>query len=93
MTKKEIINFESEKQKILKSLEIKIKSTELDPTKLFLIEGFLIPELSMTIPVNRIFGLRHTLPIVSVMETDSGKLHFFALKSLLPDLMLWREEE
>jgi hypothetical protein len=86
------VNFENEKPRLLEALEANIKGTELEGKALSLIEGFLMPNVLMTITGETVLG-GPNMPMVALMENKSGKLHFFALKALRPDLDIWKQND
>lgn len=79
-----IIKFEDVKEKIIKAIESKLPQAGLNEP-VTLIEGFINQPISMKLSKNFIIG-GPSVPMVMVVGNNTGRIHFFALKPLIPDV-------
>ncbi len=80
------IKFEEIKSDLLKKINVVVIQLKLQDSQGFtLIEGFFNPLLPKEISKNIVLG-GSSVPMIAVMENSYGRLHFFALKKLLPEL-------
>lgn len=80
------INFENYKQSIIKAIKEKLEIKNIKSEGGFdLIEGFFNRPIQTKIAGKIIIGGK-TVPMVAIAEKKTGRMHFFALKALLPEI-------
>ncbi len=78
------IKFSDYKEEILKALNEKVSSHGiLEPTSL--IDGFINQPIQKELTGAFVVG-GPTIPMVAVVGNNSGKIYYFALKALLPNI-------
>jgi hypothetical protein len=86
----EKIAFEANKERIRQALDARLKapgSTQfLGEQGFTLIDGFFNQSFQKELPGIMIGG--QALPMVAIVGNTTGRVYFFALKSLLPDIQL-----
>lgn len=78
------IQFEEVKESLLAALKKKAKLGGEDFT---LLNGFILQGIQQRLSGNFTIG-GPAIPLVAVVGNNTGQVHFFALKALLPDLDL-----
>ena len=83
------INFNSIKNELQTALQERLKLTPLvGETRGFtLVEGFLNSPLQTEISGNLVIG-GPNIPMVAIVGNSSGRMYFFALKAVLPNLTI-----
>jgi len=76
--------FPEHKDAIIKAINIKLRSMELNET-LGLVAGFIYPPLLDEVHGSIMIG-GNRLPMVACIGNESGLVYFFALKALLPGI-------
>jgi len=81
------INFEEKKQDILNALNTNMPADmkTAEPDGFTLIEGFVSQPINKAISGAFIIG-GPSIPMVAVVGNTTGRMYYFALKKLLPDL-------
>jgi len=82
------IKFDDYKQRITDAIQEKLKAGLIAGENGFtLVEGFIMQPLSKELSGNLIIG-GPTIPLVAIVGNTSGRMYYFALKALLPDLKI-----
>ena len=80
------INFEDYKQRITDAIQTKLRDVPIHGENGFtLVEGFIMQPINKELSGNMIIG-GPTIPLVAVVGNTSGRMYYFAVKALLPDL-------
>ncbi|MCX6808919.1 MAG: hypothetical protein NTW50_04650 [Candidatus Berkelbacteria bacterium] len=80
------IKFEDYKQRISDAVQRKLQSAPIAGENGFtLIEGFVMQPLSNEVSGNIVIG-GPTIPMVAIVGNTSGRIYYFALKLLLPEV-------
>ena len=80
------IKFDDYKQRITDAIQAKLQITPIIGENGFtLVEGFIMQPLSKEVSGNIIIG-GPTIPLVAIVGNTSGRMYYFALKALLPNL-------
>ncbi len=80
------IKFDDYKQRITDAIQAKLQMTPIIGENGFtLVEGFIMQPLSKEVSGNIVIG-GPTIPLVAIVGNTSGRMYYFALKALLPNL-------
>ena len=80
------INFEDYKQRITDAIQAKLRETPIHGENGFtLVEGFIMQQISKELSGNIIIG-GPTIHLVAVVGNTSGRMYYFAVKAILPDM-------
>ena len=79
-----IIKFVEIKEKLIQAINGKIPQLGLNEP-VTLVDGFVNQPLSMELSGSFIIG-GPTIPMVMIVGNNTGRIHFFAIKALLPDI-------
>ncbi|MBI5023304.1 MAG: hypothetical protein HZC05_04075 [Candidatus Magasanikbacteria bacterium] len=80
------IKFDDYKQRVTDAIQAKFQMTPIIGENGFtLVEGFIMQPLSKEVSGNIIIG-GPTIPLVAIVGNTSGRMYYFALKALLPNL-------
>jgi hypothetical protein len=81
-----VIKFSEIKDRLFNEINSKITSLGLSGP-VTLVEGFINQPLSMELSSSFTIG-GPSIPMIMIVENETGRIHFFALKALLPDITL-----
>lgn len=82
------IKFDDYKQRITDAIQVKLQSGLIVGENGFtLVEGFIMQPLNKEVSGNFVIG-GPTIPLVAIVGNTSGRMYYFALKALLPDLKI-----
>jgi len=83
------INFNSIKNELQNALQERIRLTHLvgETAGFTLVEGFLNSPLQTEISGSLVIG-GPNIPMVAIVGNSSGRMYFFALKAVLPNLTI-----
>ena len=80
------IKFDDYKQRITDAIQAELQATPIIGENGFtLVEGFIMQPLNKEVSGNIIIG-GPTIPLVAIVGNTSGRMYYFALKALLPNL-------
>jgi len=80
------IKFSDKKQQITDAIQAKLRVTPIIGENGFtIVEGFIMQPISSEVSGNMIIG-GPTIPLVAIVGNTSGRMYYFALKALLPDI-------
>ena len=80
------IKFEDYKAQILTSIDQKLRLKPITGEAGFtLVEGFIMQPLNKEISGSIIIG-GTTIPLVAIVGNTSGRMYYFALKALIPNI-------
>lgn len=83
------IKFDDYKQRISDAIQAKLQAgLILGENGFTLVEGFIMQPLSKEVSGNIIIGGQPTIPLVAIVGNTSGRMYYFALKALIPDLKI-----
>jgi hypothetical protein len=81
-----IIKFSEIKTRLVEALTEKLKTNKLQLTeKVTIIDGFVNQPLSMELSGSFVIG-GPTIPMIMLIGNESGRIYYFALKAILPDI-------
>lgn len=81
-----VVKFSEYKSEITKTIHEKLQLSPIPNENGFtLIEGFIMQPLSNEISGSFVLG-GPTIPLVAVVGNTSGRIYYFALKALIPDI-------
>jgi len=79
-------SFEELKPKIQEAIEAKLKGSPIvDEDGFILVDGFFMPGFQKEISGSFVIG-GPSVPAVAIVGKTTGRIYYFALKVLLPDL-------
>lgn len=82
------IKFDDYKQRITDAIQAKLQSGLIAGENGFtLVDGFIMQPLNKEVSGNFVIG-GPTIPLVAIVGNTSGRMYYFALKALLPDLKI-----
>lgn len=80
------IKFDDYKQRITDAIQAKLQITPIIGENGFtLVDGFIMQPLSKEVSGNIVIG-GPIIPLVAIVGNTSGRMYYFALKALLPNL-------
>ena len=80
------IKFEDYKQRLTDAIQAKLREAPiLGENGFTLVEGFIMQPINKELSGAMILG-GPTIPLVAVVGNTSGRMYYFAVKALLPDL-------
>ena len=80
------IRFEEYKQQITGAIQEKLRAVPITGENGFtLVEGFIMQPLNKEISGSIIIG-GPTIPLVAIVGNTSGRMYYFALKALIPNV-------
>lgn len=83
-----IIKFSEIKADLVNALNEKLKSNKLHISeKVTIIDGFVNQPLSMELSGSFIIG-GPTVPMIMLVGDESGRIYYFALKAILPEIKI-----
>lgn len=85
-TQPKIIKFSEIKANLVNALNEKLKSNKLHlPEKVTIIDGFVNQPLSMELSGSFVIG-GPAIPMIMLIGDESGRIYYFALKAILPEI-------
>ncbi|MBU0455855.1 MAG: hypothetical protein KKA99_03665 [Gammaproteobacteria bacterium] len=82
------IKFEELKPRITDAIQAKLRQTPvLGENGFTIVEGFIMQPISNEMSGNIIIG-GPSIPLVAIVGNTSGRMYYFALKALLPDISI-----
>lgn len=83
-----IIKFSEIKERLVQALNIKLSQNKLQVSeKVTIVDGFVNQPLSMELSGSFVIG-GPAVPMIMLVGNDSGRVYYFALKAILPDIQL-----
>ena len=87
-TQPKIIQFSEIKAELVSALNKKLQSEKLHLSeKVTIIAGFINQPLSMELSGSFVIG-GPAVPMIMLVGDDSGRIYYFALKAILPDIKI-----
>ncbi|MEI6375741.1 MAG: hypothetical protein WCO97_00935 [bacterium] len=83
-----IIKFSEIKERLVQALNLKLSQNKLSVNeKVTIVDGFVNQPLSMELSGAFVIG-GPAVPLIMLVGNDSGRVYYFALKAILPDVQL-----
>ena len=83
-----IIKFSEIKERLVQALNLKLSQNKLSVNeKVTIVDGFVNQPLSMELSGAFVIG-GPAVPMIMLVGNDSGRVYYFALKAILPDVQI-----